>query len=165
MKIYLMRHGIASEPDVQSIESDSQRSLTTQGRNKIEQIAGKLKNMGIKPDLFLSSPYVRAEQTAAILAKEFDNIQQLKLFDLLVPTGDADAIITEVVAKYMVDELFIVGHEPCLGQLISVLTIGNPGLAINIKKGGVCGLSADDLRLDRRAALEWLLTPNMMLRA
>lgn len=164
MKIYLMRHGIASEPDGQSIEGDRQRSLTTEGRNKIEQIAGKLKKMGIKPDLFLSSPYVRAEQTASILAKEFDCMRHLMFSDLLAPDGETEAIISEVVAKYMRDELYIVGHEPCLGLLISVLTTASHDLAINIKKGSVCCLSTEDLRLERRAALDWLLPPNVLLR-
>ena len=150
--------------DAQSYEDDRQRPLTGEGRDKIKQIGGNLKKMGVKPDLILSSPYVRAEQTAAILAKVFDSIQHLKFSDLLVPTGDANAIISEIIAKYLVDELLIVGHEPCLGLLVSLLIASN-GPAINIKKGGVCCLSADDLSFIRRAILEWLLTPNIILRA
>ena len=164
MIIYLIRHGIAREPDAQNNEDDRQRPLTAEGRDKIKRIGYKLKNLGVKPNMILSSPYVRAEQTAAILAKSFDIVQQLKFSDLLVPSGDAKAIINEVVSKYLVDELLIVGHEPCLGLLISELMDAN-SLAINIKKGGVCCLSADDLRLERRAVLEWLLTPNIILRA
>lgn len=164
MNIYVMRHGIASEPTDPSLEGDRQRPLTDDGRKKIEQIAGKLKKLGVMPDLILSSPYMRAEQTAFILAKEFGLIQNLKYSDLLVPDGESEAIISEIVAKYMVDDLFIVGHEPCLGLLISGLVVGNPILAINIKKGGVCCLLADNLRLDRSAAIEWLITPSFLLR-
>jgi len=164
MKLYLMRHGIASEPDGPSFEVDSQRPLTAKGRDKINRIARTLKKLDIKPDLILSSPYVRAEQTATILAKEFDRREHLKFSDLLVPAGKAEAIISKIVENYMVDELLIVSHEPCLSLLISTLAAGHLELAINIKKGGMCCLSADDLRIERRATIEWLLTPKISLK-
>ena len=63
------------------------------------------------------------------------------------------------------NELVIVGHEPCLSLLISTLVAGNLDLAINLKKGGVCCLAVDDLRVEKRATLEWLLTPKILLKA
>ncbi|MGA7193587.1 MAG: hypothetical protein WBW94_08155 [Anaerolineales bacterium] len=66
-----------------------------------------------------------------------------------------------VIEKYIVEELVIVGHEPCLGLLISALAAGDPDLAINVRYGSVCCLSADDFRIERRATLEWLLTPKI----
>lgn len=164
MKIYIMRHGIASESDGPSFDDDSQRPLTDKGRDKINRIAHTLKSLDIKPDLILSSPYVRAEQTASILAKEFNCKKDLKFSDLLIPTGKAEAIISQIVENYMVDEILIVGHEPCLSLLIGTLSVGNPDLAVNIKKGGVCCLSASDLRVERRATIEWLLTPKILLK-
>lgn len=164
MKIYLMRHGIAREPGSPSFEDDSQRPLTANGCDKINQIAGALKKLDIKPDLILSSPFVRAEQTAAILAKKFDRRKNLKFSDLLIPNGKAEAIITEIVGKYMLDELLIVGHEPCLTLLMCALVAVDLDRAIHIKKGGVCCLSARELRIDRRATIEWLLTPKILLK-
>ena len=164
MKIYLMRHGIANEPDGTSFEVDSQRPLTAKGRDKIKLIARTLKELDIKPNLILSSPYIRAEQTATILAKEFDRKKNLKFSDLLVPDGKPEAIIGEIVENYLVGELVIVGHEPCLSLLISTLVAGRSELAINIKKGGVCCLSTDDLSLERRATIEWLLPPKILLK-
>jgi phosphohistidine phosphatase SixA len=84
--------------------------------------------------------------------------------DLLLPAGTADSIVSTIVENYLADELLIVGHEPCLGLLISLLAAANLDLAINIKKGGVCCLSTDDLRVERRATLEWLLTPKILLK-
>ncbi len=165
MKIYLIRHGIAEELDGPGVEVDSQRTLTAQGRDKINKIARALKTLDIKPDLILSSPYVRAEQTAAILAKEFDIKEKLKFSDLLFPDGKAEAIISEIAENYMTDELVIVGHEPCLSSLISTLTAGHPDLAVNIKKGGVCCLLVNDFRTEPRATLEWLVTPKNLLKA
>ena len=70
-----------------------------------------------------------------------------------------------IVENYLVDELVIVGHEPCLGLLASLLAASDFNLAINLRKGGVCCLLADDLRLEPRGALEWLLTPKIILKA
>jgi len=164
MKIYLMRHGIAREPKGSDSEVDSQRPLTARGRDIINKVVRGLKKLEVKPDLILSSPYVRAGQTAAILAKEFDLQQHLVFSDLLVPEGKAEAIISAIVDNFMADELFIVGHLPCLNLLASLLVTGGPGLAINIKKGGVCCLSAGDLHLERCADLEWLMPPKILVK-
>jgi phosphohistidine phosphatase len=165
MKIYLIRHGVAREPASADFEADSQRPLTIEGRDTITRIAHALKKLDVRPDLILSSPYVRAEQTAAILAKEFDLQKRLVLSELLAPEGKAEEIISMIVEKALVDELFIVGHLPCLALLASLLAASNFDLAINLKKGGVCCLLADDLRLEPHAALEWLLTPKILLKA
>ena len=164
MKIYLMRHGIAREPNGPSLKADNQRPLTPKGREKIGKIAHALKMLGIKPDLILSSPYARAKETATLLAQEFDCKKNLKFSDLLVPEGNAEEIISAIVENYKAEELLIVGHEPCLSLLVSALAVFSLDLSIHIKKGGVCCLSADALRIERRATLEWLFTPKILLK-
>jgi phosphohistidine phosphatase len=129
----------------------------------MNKIASALKNLGVKPDLIVSSPYARARQTAEILAKVLKYKKELAFNDALVPMGNAENIIGEINEKYSVDELVLVGHEPCFSVLIGTLTAGNPELAVNLKKGGVCCLSADDLHLGRKAVLEWLLTPKILI--
>jgi len=79
-----------------------------------------------------------------------------------VPMGNPDDIIGEINGKYSVDELVLVGHEPCLSNLVSPLVAGKPDLAIDIKKGGVCCLAFTDLHIERKAILEWLLTPKIL---
>ena len=165
MKIYLMRHGVAREPAGAGFEGDRQRPLTAEGRDSITRIAHALKKLDVEPDLILSSPYLRAEQTATILAKEFDLQKHLILSELLAPEGKAEEIIGMIVENYLVDELVIVGHEPCLGLLASLLAASDFNLAINLRKGGVCCLLADDLRLEPHGVLEWLLTPKIILKA
>jgi len=162
MKIYLIRHSNAVDPGTPGYEDDSLRPLTEKGRDKMKDIAFALKELDVKPDLIVSSPYVRAQQTAEILAKVLKYKQELAFSDALVPMGNADNIIGEINEKYSVDELVLVGHEPCLSVLIGTLTAGNPELAINIKNGGVCCLSSDDLHTERKAVLEWLLTPKIL---
>lgn len=164
MKLYLIRHSNAVDPGTPGYEDDSARPLTEKGRDKMKEIAFALKALELKPDLIVSSPYVRARETAEILAKVLKYRQELSFNDALVPSGSADQIIGEINEKYSVDELVLVGHEPCLGSLVGALTAGNPDLSIDLKKGGVCCLSADDLRTERRAVLEWLLTPKLLSR-
>ena len=162
MKIYLIRHSNAVDPGTPGYEDDSLRPLTEKGRDKMKGIASALKKLDVKPDLIVSSPYVRARQTAEILAKVLKYKKELTFSDALVPMGNADNIIGEINEKYSADELVLVGHEPCFSTLISTLTSGNPDLAINIKNGGVCCLSSDDLHTERKAVLEWLLTPKIL---
>ena len=162
MKLYLIRHSNAVDPGTPGYEDDSLRPLTEKGRDKMKDIAYALKAMEVMPDLIVSSPYARARETAEIVAKVLKYKQELTFSDSLVPSGNADEIIGEINEKYSVDELVLVGHEPCLSILIGTLTAGNPDLAIDLKKGGVCCLSTDDLRTERKAFLEWLLTPKIL---
>lgn len=164
MKIYLIRHSKAVSPGTPGYEDDSARPLTEKGREKMEKIASALKGLGIKPDLIVTSPYVRARQTAEILAAMLKYGKDLAFSDTLVPMGEADEIIGEIVEKFNVDELVLVSHEPCLSNLIGALTARSPDLAISLKIGGVCCLSSDDLRAGHAAVLEWLLTPKIMMK-
>lgn len=162
MKLYLIRHSNAVELGTQDFDDDSQRPLTEKGREKMDGIASALQGLGLIPDLIVSSPYVRARQTAEILGKGLNYKGQIQLNEALIPMGDAETMIGEINEKYLVGELILVGHEPSMSLLISSLTAGNSDLAITMKKGSVCCLEADDLRVERRASLEWLLTPKIL---
>jgi len=162
MKLYLVRHAIAE--DLADHEDDSLRPLTEKGREKMKRIAQALEELGVQPDLIVSSPYVRASQTASILAKELNYKEELAYSDFLVPMAEPDDMIGEINEKFSVDELMLVGHEPNLSSLASVLLAGSPDLSINFKKGGICCLSVDDLHYDRKATLEWLVTPKISTR-
>jgi len=162
MKLYLVRHAIAEALTNQ--EDDSLRLLTEKGREKMKRIAQALEELGVQPDLIVSSPYIRASQTASILAKELNYKEELAYSDFLMPMAEPDDMIGEINEKFSVDELMLVGHEPNLSSLVSVLLAGNPDLSINFKKGGVCCLSVDDLHYDRKAMLEWLVTPKISTR-
>ena len=163
MNLYIVRHAIAVERETPGYDDDSQRPLTDTGRKKMKKIVKGLHQFNIKLNIILSSPYVRARDTAEILASEFKLKNQLRFSDNLIPPGNFEALIDEIRQKYDVENLALVGHEPMLSQLISWLTTGNTEVQINFKKGGVCCLSADDLYQDHRATLEWLLTPALMV--
>ncbi len=163
MNLYIIRHAIAVDEDTPEYEDDSQRPLTDKGKKKMRQIAKGLRTLGVDFDLILSSPYVRAKETAEILADVFKIKKELELSDNLVPMGDPDLLISEINEKYSANSIALVGHEPFLTALIGLLVSENVGMEMTLKKGGVCRLATDDLHHARKAALEWLLTPGILV--
>jgi phosphohistidine phosphatase len=163
MNLYIIRHAIAVDRGTPEYEDDSQRPLTDKGKKKMREIAKGLRALGVGFDLILSSPYVRARETAEILADVFKIKKDIQFSDNLFPMGDPDLLISEINEKYDVDNIALVGHEPELTYLIGLLVSENAGLDMTLKKGGVCNLSAADLHHTRKATLDWLLTPGILV--
>lgn len=159
MKLYIIRHAIAVEPGTPGYDEDSQRPLTPKGSRKMRKIARGLKELEAIPDLILSSPYRRAAETADILADILKLEGQVFFSEHLTPLGFADQLIAEINEKYRTESLALVGHEPSLSSLASLLVSGNAEFALELKKGGVCCLDVSDLRPGRCATLLWLMTP------
>ena len=163
MNIYIIRHAIAVDEGTPEYEEDSQRPLTDKGKKKMRQIAKGLRTLGVDFDLILSSPYVRAKETAEILADVFKTKMDIAFSENLIPMGDPDLLISELNEKHSANSVALIGHEPHLTALISLLVSENAGVDMALKKGGVCRLSADDLHHTRKATLEWLLTPGILV--
>ena len=163
MNLYLIRHAIAVEEGTSEYKEDSQRPLTDKGRKKMRQIARGLCAMGVEFDLILSSPYIRAAETAEVLADVFKIKKDVIFSDNLMPMGDPDLLITELSGKYGMDSVALVGHEPFLTALIGLLVSESGQVDLTLKKGGVCRLFADDLRSTRKATMDWLLTPGVLV--
>jgi phosphohistidine phosphatase len=163
MNLYIVRHAIAVDSGTPGYEDDSQRPLTDTGRKKMKRIVKGLGELGIELDAIVTSPYVRARDTAMILAKEFEMKDQVALSDNLIPPGNFENLINEIREKHDVENLALVGHEPMLSSLISWLTTGNTAMKVTLKKGGVAFLSTDNLYEEGRATLQWLLTPALMV--
>jgi phosphohistidine phosphatase len=162
MNLYLMRHAIAAEADENS--DDSQRPLTKIGRKKLGKIARNLEKLDLSFDLILTSPYLRARQTADVVADALDlKPKQVVESENLVPLGFADKFVEELNAREPLENLLVVGHEPFLSQLIGRLVTGDASLNINMKKAGLCKLSVEQLTDGRCATLEWLLTPAQLI--
>jgi phosphohistidine phosphatase len=162
MELFLLRHGIATQ---RTFRDDSERPLTPEGIKKMRAIAKGMRRLGLEFDLILSSPYLRARQTAEIAAAELRAKKRLKLSEHLAATGKPSALISELSASHRsCKSVLLVGHEPYLSQLISALLSGKPHLAIEMKKGGLCKLTVESLRYGACARLEWLLTAKQMTR-
>jgi phosphohistidine phosphatase len=162
MNLYILRHGIAVEHGAAGYENDDERPLTGKGERKMWSIAEAIKALEISFDSILSSPLVRARQTAEIVAESLKCERRLELTDALSPQHTAKPLIQYLQDQRAVDDVLLVGHEPFLSQFISLLISGNTGTSVLLKKGGFCKLSTEHLKHGKCATLEWLLTPKQM---
>jgi phosphohistidine phosphatase len=163
MNLYVIRHAIAVDEGTAEYPSDSERPLTDKGRKKMRQVAKGLRALGVEFDLILSSPYVRARETAEIVADVFKMRKKIAFSDNLTPEVEPKLLIAEINENHSVDSLALVGHEPHLSTFIGLLTSETTKIDITLKKGGVCYLSVDDLHHEHHATLEWLLTPGILV--
>jgi phosphohistidine phosphatase len=163
MNLYLLRHGIAVEPGTAGYELDSERPLTARGKNRLRAAARAMKKLALSFDLILSSPFLRAKQTAEIIAKDLKLRKQLAFSDDLTPAGNPRLLIQQLnQCRPEPESVLLVGHEPYLGKLVALLASGNTSLEIDFKKGGLCKLEVEFLQYGRCAKLVWLLTPRLM---
>ena len=164
MNLYLLRHGIAVEPGTPGYENDSARPLIPKGERRLRSVAAAMERLELSFDLILSSPFIRAKQTAEIIASELKLKKRVEFFDGLVPGGNSKALIYALnELKPSPENVLLVGHEPYLSRLISLLVSGGAdAAAIEMKKGGLCRLEVGELRYGQCARLAWLLTPAQM---
>lgn len=163
MELYLLRHGLAVEHGTRGFEDDFSRPLTPKGRRQLRKVSTAIQKLTGGFDLILSSPLARAKQTAEIVAAELKLKKRLKYSNALAPGGIAAILVRQLGREQPAPEkVLLVGHEPDLSRLISVLVTGSLQLQLDLKKGGLCKLEADTLRAGPCATLAWLLTPKQM---
>ena len=88
MNVYILRHGLAVEPGTAGYAKDSERPLLPRGERKIRKIAQAMQALELNLDLILSSPYLRARQTAEIVAKIYGSRRNIELSEALTPGGN-----------------------------------------------------------------------------
>jgi len=164
MNLFILRHGLAVDPGTPGYPDDSQRPLTPKGVRRLQQITEVMRRMELAFDVIFSSPYLRAAQTADIVADAFDLQKKLVLTNELAPGGSPKALIEQVnkLKPAPPNGVMLVGHEPYLSQLIALLVTGGTTAAIELKKAGLARLETEALSCGRCATLSWLLTPRQM---
>jgi len=163
MNLYILRHGLAVERGSADYAQDADRPLTPKGERKLWRITEAMEALGLCFDLILSSPYLRARQTAEIVADAFKVRKKLEFSDTLTPGGSSRKLIESLNSlKPPPENVLLVGHEPYLSGLVSLLVSGDSGFSVVLKKGGLCKLATESLKHGRCASLEWLLTPKLM---
>ena len=155
MNLYILRHGIAVPRGTPGIKEED-RPLTKDGKRKMKAIAEGMLALKLQFDRIISSPYVRASETAEIVGQVFG--RKVELWKPLIPTANPRQLISHLV-KVREDNVLLVGHEPYLSEFVSVLICGNPEAQIEFKKGALCKVSSNHLIYGRCATLEWLLAP------
>lgn len=156
MNLYFLRHAIAVPQGTPEYKRDEERPLTKDGARKMKAIAEGMRELDLHFDRILSSPYVRARQTAEIVGKVFR--QEVEFWRSLIPTANPRQLVANLV-RVPEGNLLLVGHEPHLSEFISLLISGSHETQIELKKGALCKLRSEDLSYGRCATLEWLLAP------
>ena len=161
MDLYILRHGIAE--DVSATGADSDRQLTPEGQKKTHDAGRALRNLEIEFDLVLSSPFARAWRTAEIVVEELGCQRILSKCDALASGSPMKGMLAEL-SLIACPSVLIVGHEPDLSQLISILISGGTDVAVAMKKGALAKLRFPGQIEIAMARLEWLLAPKHLCR-
>ncbi len=128
--LWLLRHG-----DAEDGSPDAERPLTSKGREQSRAAGAALKALGVKLDACLTSPKVRAVETARIAC------EQLGVEPELEPKLAGGPFDAEALAAGLGDEVMLVGHDPDFSSAVHSLT----GAQVSMKKGGLAGIEKDEL--------------------
>jgi len=155
----VVRHGIAVDRTDPNSPPDPERPLTAKGVQKTRAAALGLKEIGVKPDALITSPYVRAAQTAEIFAEALGfATSRIRVSESLKPAANPADIVKEI-SRIKAKELMCFGHAPHLDQLIAQLT-GARGVFTELKKAGVACL--EHTGTHSAWNVQWVLTPRVL---
>ena len=165
MQILIIRHAIAEERAefAATGKSDDQRPLTGEGRRKMTEAAAGLRALVSHLDVIAASPLVRAQQTAAIVAKAY-GIADVETTPTLEPDAELASFAKWALQHARRDAVAAVGHEPHLGTLVTWLLSGRADSHVAFKKGGACLIECDGAPGPATGRLLWHLTPSMLRR-
>lgn len=158
-ELYLIRHGIAEERG-DAWPDDAKRPLTEDGMSRMRKAARGLSRLGVAFDLVLTSPLVRARQTAEIVAGGLAPRPTLTNLESLAPDSGYAALMSELEKHARKPRIALVGHEPDIGELAARL-IGSRR-SIEFKKGAICRIDVDELPPSGPGQLRWFITPKIL---
>lgn len=162
-QLYLIRHGLAG--DFGDYADDNLRPLTKEGQEKTRQVARRLSQLHLRFDLIVTSPLVRAKQTADILL-EMGLATHLEESRDLAPGGRFEDWLTWLADWQQSNQptLALVGHEPTLSHWAEHLIWGDATGRLVLKKAGVIGLTVPESGNPvGNSELFWLTPPRLLL--
>lgn len=158
-QLVLLRHAQAGDPVRFALtgQGDHLRPLTDRGVERMTDAAAGLASQFDDTPRIVSSPYLRARQTADILAEAL-GVEVMEESSLLTPDADPLALGPWLTEHSGGPTLVLVGHEPHLSGLCGWLLCGQPVPLVRMKKGGACKLHLPEDWVPGQACLHWLLT-------
>ena len=162
--VYLVRHAIAEQRDFVRWPDDAERPLSPAGTTRFRAAARGLRELVPEIDVVLTSPYVRSVQTAEVLAEEtgWPAAQPAPQLAGNRPAADALALLRSLEG---IGSVALVGHEPCLSSLTSLLAAGDEGvLRPEVKKGAVVFLACPGAVAPGAGVLRWSVSPRILRR-
>jgi phosphohistidine phosphatase len=161
MQLYIVRHGIAIDREDPKCPPDPERFLTEEGIEKTRQVAKGVTELSSVPDLMLSSPYVRAMQTAEIFAKALEyGKDKIRKSDFLLPGAESLQLFRELSRDKDNSVVFVFGHAPHLDDLIATALTSKHHVT-SLKKAGVALVELKRL-VPPSGELVWLSTPKIL---
>jgi phosphohistidine phosphatase len=157
--IYLVRHGVAAEQGPE-FPNDDDRPLTDDGVARMRAQAAGLRELRVRLDRVLTSPLVRAAQTAEILASGLGCAAPPVAVDALRPGGRYDTLLAALGRLGGDRSVALVGHMPSIGEIAARL-IGAPE-PLAFKKGAVCCIQTDGLPPAGTGQLVWFVPPRAL---
>ena len=163
MTLYVIRHGVAEEPSPGG--DDASRRLTAEGRTKMRAVAKGLRALDARFDVLLTSPLPRAAETAAIVAEAFGGRLAPRELAALAPGVGPAETLRRLRSVGQRGGVALVGHEPGLSHLVSLILTGSPdALPLQLKKGGVVVIELDGVSPRAHGTLQAVLTPRALRR-
>jgi phosphohistidine phosphatase len=166
MNLFILRHGIASDPGKEGLSKnakDADRPLSREGQQKTWRAAETMRGLKLDFDAVITSPLLRARQTAQIVAEGLEIRRKLIFSDHLAPDGSPKLLIEQINEVGLhAKNILLVGHEPYLSRLVSLLISGSTLAAVELKKGALLKLEIRNLGYARCATLAWLLPPKLL---
>jgi phosphohistidine phosphatase len=161
MDIYIIRHGVAAEIDNEIVE-ESYRYLTIHGRNHCRIVAQRLKDMKINFDSVISSPLVRAVQTAEVFASVLKYNNEIKTAIELIGGNTYNRFLKLIKRNSHNKSIGIFGHAPDVNSFSMNLIKDNPvkDLQLNFKNSSVCKINFDPA--SEKGTFEWFLNSENM---
>ena len=156
LQLYLLRHADAGDPTAWPGD-DAERPLSPKGRRQARRLGSMLADIGWKPDLILTSPKVRAAQTARLVGRAVD--VQPDDETRLASGFEVSDIGPMLAAHPEARRVVLVGHDPDFSSVASSLT----GAAIELRKGAIARIDVQDgSPAAGHGALRWLIPPGVV---
>lgn len=162
MDLYIVRHGKAGKR-VADPSADSERTLTKGGKKEVRAVAKWLSATAPRPDWVATSPLPRARETAEIVAEKWGIADGVEEWEELSPGHDPSAVLARVSRMPAGSTGAIVGHEPQLSGLLSLIVSGNWTLRVVLGKGGVARVAGIEPDSGSSGTLEWLVSPSLLM--
>jgi phosphohistidine phosphatase len=160
MVVYILRHAIAVERETASYPNDD-RPLTEEGKEKMSKAAKGIAKLVDDIDVILTSPLVRAHDTATIVARALDAEQKLELCKELAPGSSLKNLLSSLSKYKGLKSIMVVGHQPDLGYLASAFLGSNESI-VEFKKGAFCAIEVSTLSPKGKGTLLWHLQPKQL---
>jgi phosphohistidine phosphatase len=161
MELYLLRHGDAVDRFTGGYARDEERPLTERGREEARAAALALRELRARPDQVVTSPLVRAQQTAQIVAEVTDPVHGLRTVETLAPGGGLEAIAALLAETPTDSALVLVGHMPDLGEIAGWLLWNDPLATLPFRTGGLCRITVPTPP-GPGGDLRWFLPPKLL---